>query len=139
MKQPAAADPLDPGEGPGVYRGLIVKAINAQPEVLPDVGVWLAGPHASRLAIIFPNIPGLRIDGWLYESGGARLPLDSAGTRGENTIELRHRYQLHPEVVHVTTVTAGPGAVELTGHLEVEIENAEGGEEGAEKGARSAA
>ncbi len=115
---------LGPAQGvPGAYnihQGLIARAVNTDPERIPSIGVWLRSRDDAQLAIAFPDVPGLVADGWMYESASAFSEFDGAAVRGENTIELYHRYKEEPSVVHVTTVAAAPGTVEITGSLLIE-------------------
>ena len=72
------------------------------------------------LAIGFPEAPGLIVDGWMFEASGRYATLDGVGLSGDDQLQVRHRFLAAPEVVHVTTVTAEPGEVEIAGTLELD-------------------
>ena len=134
--QAAAPVSLGPEQGvPGAYnihQGLIVTALNTDPGTIPSIGVWLRSRDDAALAISFPNVPGLVTDSWMYESAPE---FDGAVVRGENTLEIYHRYKEEPSVVHVTTVVAAPETVEITGSLKIQDKSA--GEDNATAGERA--
>lgn len=88
---------------------VLVVANNPYPQELPTLRVWQR-EGMTYVQSTFPNVPNFTCDTWCYES-----PLDflEAQALEGGGIQLRHRWQDHPEVVLVTTVTPEPGAVEF--------------------------
>ena len=103
-----------------VYRGLVVTAIASNPATHPALAVWLRERHVPVLAIQFPEVPGLVVDGWMFEASGRYATLDGIGVVGDDQLQVRHRFLAAPTVVHVTTVRAAPGEVEIAGTLEID-------------------
>ena len=119
-----AASFQEPGAGPidlGPTHGIIATAINSDPDRIPTIGVWQWSSEVVFIYAEFPNIPGARTDGAVYESYTHALTgyLD-VSVKGEDRIEIKHRYFRHPQILHVGTVTAEPGAVTMTGSLELD-------------------
>ena len=103
-----------------VYRGLVATAVSSDPSSRPALGVWLRDRHVPVLAVSFPDVPGLIVDGWMFEGSARYATLDSVSVSGEDTLLVRHRFSAVRDVVHVTTVTAYVGVVEVTGRLELD-------------------
>ena len=119
-ERPAAPRGLEPEQPDDAIQGIIATAINPNPEKYPQMGAWLKTRDIAFLTCLFPNVPGLRLDGWIYESSQHYLSLESVSLPADHKLEFRHRFREHPEVMHVMTVTGEPGAIELRGRLELD-------------------
>ena len=120
VKRLLAQTGLEPEESADAFQGIIATAINQNPEKYPQMGVWLRTRDIAYLSVLFPSVPGLRLDSWIYESSQPYLSLESVNVVGEHQLEFRHQFRKHPGVIHVTTVTAEPGAIEIRGRLEAD-------------------
>jgi len=105
-------------------KGVIAVSINPDPDVYPSLNAWL---HSRKVAFItgtFPEVPGLIFDVCAYEAGGGSIIPDLIGVSvpGDNTIVTRHSIRENPGLIHVTTFTAEPGAVDVVAHLELDPE-----------------
>ena len=111
---------LEPEPPDDAIQGVIATAINPDPENYPQIGAWLKTRDIAFLTCLFPDVPGLRLDGWIYESSQHFLSLESVNLPADHRLEFRHRFREYPQVIHVMTVTGEPGAIELRGHLELD-------------------
>ncbi len=119
-ERPAVQPGLEPERPDEALQGIIATAVNPHPEKYPQIGAWLKTRDIAFLTCLFPDVPGLRLDGWIYESSQHYLSLESINVSVDHTLEFRHRFREHPEVIHVMTVTGEPGAIELRGRLELD-------------------
>jgi hypothetical protein len=116
----SAQTSLEPESSAGAFQGVIATAMNSNPQQFPQVGMWLKTRDTAFLTCVFPNVPGLRLDGWIFENAERALSLDSVNLPGDHQIEFRHRFRQQSAVLLVTTVTAEPEAVELIGRIEID-------------------
>ena len=101
---------------------VIAKSINSDPSRVPTLHGRLENRQIAFVSTIFPNVPGLRLDACCYEPGDGFLRLDLLGMAipGDNQLILAHRIQNYPGLIHETTLTAEPGAIEAIGRLKVD-------------------
>jgi hypothetical protein len=101
---------------------VIAKSINTDPSRVPTLHGRLENRQIAFISTIFPNVPGLRLDACCYEPGDGFLRLDLLGMAipGDNQLILAHRIQNYPGLIHETTLTAEPGAIEAIGRLKVD-------------------
>lgn len=105
----------------GPKDGVIATAVNSDPGGVPTIGAWMYSKEVLFVYATFPSVPGARLDASVFESYHAYLtPFLSVEVPGQDTIEIRHRYLKHPQIVHVLTVKAKPGEVEFSGSLELD-------------------
>lgn len=105
----------------GPTEGVIATAINSDPDRVPTLRVWMYSEEILFVQATFPNVAGARFDAAVYESYQAQMTgFQSVDVTGQDTLQIRHRYLRHPNVIHVMTVTARPGEVELIGGLELD-------------------
>ena len=69
---------LEPEESADAFQGIIATAINSNPEKYPQMGVWLRTRDIAYLSVLFPSVPGLRMDAWIYESSQPYLALKAS-------------------------------------------------------------
>ena len=120
VKRLSAQTGLEPEKTAEAFQGIVATAINPNPEKYPQMGAWLKTRDIAYLTALFPSVPGLRLDAWIYEGSDPYLSLESINLPRNHQLEFRHRFRKHPGVIHVTTVTAEPGALEIRGHLEID-------------------
>ena len=120
VKRLSAQTGLEPKKTAEAFQGIVATAINPNPEKYPQMGAWLKTRDIAYLTALFPSVPGLRLDAWIYESSDPYLSLESINLPRDHQLEFRHRFRKHPGVIHVTTVTAEPGEIGIRGHLEVD-------------------
>lgn len=94
----------------------IVEVANPHPAEWPTMRFVQQGAR-PLLRTSFPNAPDFTCDSWMYES-----EMDFLGARdiGEGRMEVRHRLRATPDVLVVSTVTPGPGFLEIVARTEHE-------------------
>ena len=99
---------------------VIATMINPDPSVYPTVHCRLYRRDVVFITGEFPEVPGSRFDGCMYEPSDGFLFTEFEGLSlpGDNQLVLRHRLRDDPEYLHVTKITAEPGAIEVEAHLE---------------------
>lgn len=119
---------LDPERKTEAFQGIVATAINPNPAEYPQISIRLKTRDTAYLMGVFPNVPGLRLDAWIFENGEGALQLDSVRLPADHQLEFRHRFRRQPAVVLVTTVTAEPEAIELLGRIELDTAKLPAGE-----------
>jgi hypothetical protein len=96
-------------------------ARNPDPHVLPSLKVN-SGANASHvyISMTFPGIPGLVLDAWCFEGGMADF--SRAKETDAGGVVLYHRYNDHPDLLHVTTVKPENGKIVFSGNLRMDSE-----------------
>jgi hypothetical protein len=94
---------------------------NPRPAEQPTLGVWqhrlTDGRVLTYIKSTFPNLPDFTCDTWCYESD--LIFLDAKALDG-GRVQLRHRWNAHPEMIVVTTVTPEKGAVHFLAKAELD-------------------
>lgn len=114
--KPPVVPHLDPAEH------VIATAMNPDPDVYPTIHLRLHSREIAFCTVLYPGVPGYRADGCLYEPSDGFLWLNFIGVRlpADNVLQVLHRVRDNPSLIHVTTLTAKPGKVELVASLEID-------------------
>ncbi len=93
---------------------------NSEPGLFPSMHVRRLpeSDFCVYVTLTFPGLPGLVVDAWCFE--GELVTFHSARELDAGGLELRHRFNATPGVLHVTTLSPENGAVDFRGRLEIE-------------------
>jgi hypothetical protein len=120
----AGADGNQPYSAPGLSNEdkVIAVAMNPDPDKYPTMYCRLHSRQIAFITVVFPGIPGSRVDACTYEPTDPKNPYKFISVRlpGDNQLQLRHRSTQYPQLFVVTTFTAEPGAVNTKISLELD-------------------
>jgi hypothetical protein len=125
LAAPTMADTHDSGSWTIDSKGIFQTAVhNPQPDLLPSMSI--RRPRETDFCVVismtFPGVPGLVCDAWCFE--GELVTFSSARELDGGGLEVRHRVNNNPTVLHVMTLKPGKGAVEFQGRIEIDNEQA---------------
>ncbi len=101
---------------------VIATAINPAPDKVPTMLCRLYRRDVAFVTVLFPSVPGFRLDACTYEPSGGFLALEFEGVElpSDNRMVLRHRLTQYPQILHLSELTATEGAVELVERLKLD-------------------
>ncbi len=97
-------------------------AFNPDPSVYPTLSLRLHSSIVAFIDISFPDVPESMVSACVYEATNPimQFHLMEVVLLTENKMALRHRVSHLPHLNVITTMTAEPGAVEVTAGLELD-------------------
>lgn len=107
---------------------IIAEAANGQPDTLPSIRIVkekLWGKYYPMVSMRFPNIADFQCDAWCYE---AAVDFVDARPLVDGAVEMRHRDQVNPQTLVVTTITPRAESVEMVARIALDAESHAGKE-----------